>query len=120
MSFRKPGGTLCFLVLLLAVSFRAALPAGFMPDAERGFVLCAPGGTQTLFVDPVSGEITTGDDVSPEGCEWSPLLSQAALPVLDAAAAPAGSGAVLYAHAATHAPQLPRAPPRARGPPHII
>lgn len=91
-----------------------------MPDAERGLVLCTPGGTQVLAFHPLTGEVVTGDEVAPEGCEWAPLLAAAVLPSLMSPDVAWPTARPTTVHTEARLPQQARAPPRARGPPAYI
>jgi hypothetical protein len=99
---------------IIALLLRAMLPAGWMPDAQAGLVICSLGTLGTVHHD--------GDQKSPqaahEECAFAaaaplgaapdaPLLT---LPAFHAAAAAIDRGTAVSI-AARFAPQSPRAPP---------
>jgi len=110
---------------LAALILRALLPAGWMPDAQAGLVICAAGTLGIIHHDGAPGD-SSGDlsghadsKVAHEECPFAaaPQLAAApdapglTLPVFHAFAASIDR-VYAAAVAARFTPQSPRAPPR--------
>ncbi len=106
---------------LAALILRALLPAGWMPDAQAGLVICATGTLGIIHHDGAPGDLSGRADgqVAHEECPFAAAAQLAAapdaprltLPVFHAFAASIDR-AYASAVAARFTPQSPRAPPR--------
>lgn len=121
-----------YLLVVLALALRMAVPAGWMPSGEKGFALtvCAGTETSTVWID-TNGKIHESDpsksgehdDISHEPCAFAGTALALGIP--DAATAPA-----LTVAPARHIASLPSEvtigrglaapPPPPTGPPSLI
>ena len=106
---------------LAALILRALLPAGWMPDAQAGLVICAAGTLGVIHHDGAPGDSSSHADgkIVHEECPFAAAAQLAAAPdaprlTLPAFHAFAASVDRTYASslAARFTPQAPRAPPR--------
>jgi len=106
---------------LAALFLRAFLPAGWMPDAQAGLVICSPITLGAVHHDGAPRDGTPGHadgKMTQEECPFAaaphlasvPELPQLALPAFHAFAASIDR-ATATAIAARFTPQSPRAPP---------
>jgi hypothetical protein len=105
---------------LASLILRALLPAGWMPDAQAGLVICAAGTLGVIHHDGAPGDTSrhTDGQISHEECPFAAAAQLAAAPdaprlTLPAFHAFAGSIDRAYASSvsARFTPQSPRAPP---------
>jgi len=101
---------------LVALILRAMLPAGWMPDAQAGLVVCATNTLGVIHHDAAPGH--SDGKASQQECPFAaapqfasaPVLPQLALPAFHAFTA-ATDRATAATFAARFRPQSPRAPP---------
>lgn len=113
----------CLMILLLAVTVRCLIPAGFMPgqakDGVFSIVICTAMGTETILVDAGNNPVSDhGDGGNPLDCPFAPVLAQGL--VKDAPPVPASPVAYqAVAYAAVPALRLKALPAfyAAQGPP---
>jgi len=105
---------------LAALILRALLPAGWMPDAQAGLVICAAGTLGVIHHDGAPGDTSkrTDGQISHEECPFAAAAQLAAAPDAPRLTLPtfhafAASIDRAYASsvAARFTPQSPRAPP---------
>lgn len=107
------------IVLLLALSLRALIPAGFMPGGATLVELCTSDGMRSVLVDPVSGErVDDRPHAEDSECPWALVLVSAVLPSSASSALPPvpAGGQAMLADAHYHRNLQPGLPP-ARAPP---
>jgi hypothetical protein len=102
---------------LAALFLRAFLPAGWMPDAQAGLVICSPITLGSVHHDGAPGH--ADGKMTQEECPFAAAPHLASVPELPQLALPAFhtfvasvDRATATAIAARFAPQSPRAPPR--------
>lgn len=94
----------CLMIMVLAMTVRCLIPAGFMPGQGEGFslVICTANGVETVRVDadynPVSGH---GGEQAPPDCPFAPVLAHGAL----ADAPPVPAAPLVYRLAEFSAPR---------------
>jgi len=105
---------------LAALILRALLPAGWMPDAQAGLVICATGTLGVIHHDGAPGDSSRHTDgkVTHEECPFAAAAQMAAAPDAPQLALPAFHAftasidrAYASAVSARFTPQSPRAPP---------
>lgn len=70
----------CLLMIMLALTVRCLIPAGFMPGEQGGvfsLVICTPTGVETVLVDADYNPVENhGGEQPPPDCPFTPSLAQ--------------------------------------------